>query len=346
MLNALIITKKITFFLFFCIYVSLDDAAHAMVSSNLYTHQDYVKLAQNEKIYETACAITDPSTGANQSGVLISKNIVATAAHGVVHILDLKNIPIHDETVAIPVKNLFVTFTKPYQLKVEVTHVLVSPQYVTKVMGKEAKYDIAFLKLKNPIDHITIPDFYNATSIDITMPAYVVTLGTLGSPEFTPLVARAFALLEFDHIYIHQLDEDTLATNKPILLSSIFFNPEENFNTTKDDEIISRNKTALKQWKKHNKPPYGLALYGSSGAPVFAHIQVGKQKKLALIGIITGFAPLGEKSFTKNQINNPFFFLIIRIKFKDTFKVFLLYFMWKIQLRIKKILYTLKKIQL
>jgi hypothetical protein len=207
------------------------------------------------------------------------------------------------------VQNLFVTFTKPYKLKVEVTHVIISPQYVTKAMGKEAKYDIAFLKLKKPIDHITTPDFYNATSIDIAMPAYVVTLGTLGLPEFTPLVARAFALLEFDHIYIHQLDEDTLATNKPILLSSIFFNPEENFNNVEDDEIISRNKTALNQWKKHKKPPYALALYGSSGAPVFAYTKVGKEKKLALIGIITSFAQLGKNSLSKEQKNNPSFFL-------------------------------------
>jgi hypothetical protein len=82
------------------------------------------------------------------------------------------------------------------------------------------------------------------------------------------------------------------------MLSSIFFDSANELPKEKpginESESTQRRYFALKSWMK-DKRPYGLALPGTSGAPVFVETKILGTRRINFFGLIMGYATLGEE---------------------------------------------------
>ncbi len=282
--------------IFFYIGVLFSSPSNAMVSDGIHSNKDYVNLAREHSAFESACSIYDSRTNISQSGVLIAPNIVATAAHGIASILN-KTDSLSSATTLVSVNGVRVTFdVNGYHPSYEVESVLIDSRYLNNILGIEAKYDIALVKLKENVKEISPAKTFNSAEIPSNSPLYVVTFGNIDQSD-RYFSKRAFMLFEMDSFFSSPFDDEVLELNRSVLISSLFFKPDETLKkpTINADEITSRTYEATQNWIAQGRKPYGLALPGTSGAPVFVTLTINGKKEDFLFGLVTSFAHLSGK---------------------------------------------------
>lgn len=268
-----------------------------MVSDGIHSQQDYINLAKEKSAFESACSVHDAKTHISQTGVLIAPNVVATAAHGIASILSKSPSSVKSSTTIVPVENLTITFDSNGWCSVyQAESVLIDSRYLNNLPGVEAKYDIAFIKLKKDVRGIEPAKMFTSAEVPLNSPLYVVTFGNADLPR-NSLIKRAFRLFEMDSYFSHPFDEEALALNRSVLVSSLFFKPDLNLKkpSLSSDELTIRTYEATQNWLNSGKEPYALALPGTSGAPVFITLTLNGKKQDYLFGIVTSFAHLSGR---------------------------------------------------
>lgn len=262
------------------------------------TIQEHQKLVYEAPYHEAAALITDKDIGFTQSGVLVRKNIVLTAAHGMQLLLNAKY-PIKDlgNYVLVTPKKLSVTFsiTPNTHVTYKVEKVLLDSRYVRFEVGDQHKYDIALLKLSEEVESITPVPIANEIALETDVPMLVQTWGNADVPR--QQIKRGFYLFEWS-LFFPNKDEDPLANLRTVMLGSIFFEPSDvvpNKPNINDPESTQRRYFAIKSWLKH-KRPYGLALPGTSGAPVYVETTINGKTSLRFFGLVMGYASIGEEN--------------------------------------------------
>ncbi len=288
------------------IFLSLCLELTAMVGSG--TIEEHQKLVYESPYHEAAALITDRDIGFTQSGVLVRKNIVLTAAHGMQLLLNAKY-PIKDlgNYVLITPKELYVTFSiNPYtHVTYKVEKVLLDSRYIRFEVGDQHKYDIAILKLSKEVESITPVPIANEIAFEADVPMLVQTWGNADIPR--QQIKRGFCLFEWV-LFFPNKDEDPLANLRTVMLSSIFFDPADvvpKKPDINDLESTQRRYFAIKSWIKH-KQPYGLALPGTSGAPVYVESTINGKTSLSFFGLVMGYAPIGEENLLISKKSEEF----------------------------------------
>jgi len=287
---------KTLFFLWPCFFLA---PSQAMIG-NQKGNKPYVQIAQHHPLCDSVCLIHDPTSGVSQTGVLIGQNIVATAAHGMKTIFQHRNIPAGTSCLALQ-KKLNVTFLKNNTPIIhQGTKIIIDDRYLGEILGSEAKYDIAYIKLDKDVQSITPAPLLDQIPHQGDELLVVLTMGTADLFR-SLLMKRGFYLYEVDRFYPSSFDESFIEPNRSVLFSSLFF--EENFSppSARDDPITQRAKEATQRWLANNQGAYGLALPGTSGAPVFIQIE----GKYYLFGLLTSFSATDNSSdfaFKKGDI--------------------------------------------
>lgn len=286
--------KKKLFFLYFIFWLRLiTRICESMITDGFHNQIDYENLAKENSIYNAACYIAEYKSSIAQTGVLIAPNLIATAAHGIVSILKAHNIEPSEQPISFP--HLEITFkVKDSVITYKSSTVLVDVRYIEN-RGLELKYDIALIRLSQPVFDIVPAQTFKSAGLSPQSILTVITFGTIDLKGFpnTPLTLRAFQLYERDRYFENQ-EEESLNLKSSILQSSIFFKPnttlvKPDYNT---DEVTSRVYEATQNWLKDEKKPYGLALPGTSGSPIFVKLEDQGKQKIFLFGIVTGYATL------------------------------------------------------
>lgn len=222
----------------------------AMMPDNIHTSADYLNVAKD---YDAVCHVYDEINHISMTGVLIAPEVVVTCAHG-----------IHSGG---RYRLLFKTSTQKITALSSTS--LKDGRYKTS-----AKFDIAFLRLNEPITSIRPAKLM--PNLQITLPLTVIT--------FEGRIKRGFYLYEMDKFG----DADSLYEERSCLFSSIFFHSDGHLPEQATDEMRIRTKEALAHWSQHGKGPYALTMKGTSGGPVF----VSYQGQNVLFGMVTSFATL------------------------------------------------------
>lgn len=267
--------------------------ANAMAGSdNIDAH---INLAQTIEHQEAVGRVVDSELNFLQTGVLISSNIVMTAAHGMQLLLDSGKSQVKDfgAYIAIFPKKMTVSFTlKPgIEVTYSVESIVLDSRYVRFEEGEQHKFDFAFLKLSQKVEDINPLQLNDQIYLEPDMPMVVITWGNSDIPKQN--IKRSFYLFEWSLFYPF-LDDDALQPLRKVMCSSIFFKPSNQLPeqpSINDTENIQRQYYALKSWFKHGKKPYGLALPGTSGAPVLINTKTGSE----LFGVVMGYANLGDQ---------------------------------------------------
>ncbi len=267
-----------------------------MVASG--TVREHVSLAYDSPHHEAAGLIVDNSLNFTQSGVLVRNNIVITAAHGMQLLLNAKY-PMKDlgSYILVTPKQLTVTFTiiPNHEVTYDVEYVLLDSRYVRFEPGDQHKFDIAILKLSQHVDGITPVNIEDELVLEPDIPMLVLTWGNADLPS--QKLKRGFYLYEWS-LFFPNVDEDPLANYRTVMISSLFFDPANELPKEQpginEPESMQRRYFALKSWLK-DKRPYGLALPGTSGAPVFVETKILGKRRVHLFGLVMGYATLGEE---------------------------------------------------
>lgn len=260
--------------------------------------KEHVSLAYDSLCHETAGLIVDKSLGFTQSGVLVRNNIVITAAHGMQLLLNAKY-PTKDLGLYILItpNRLTVTFSKSPDQEVtyNVESVLLDSRYIRFEPGDQHKFDIAILKLSEQVRDITPVNIEDELVLEPDVPMLVLTWGNADIPS--KKLKRGFYLFEWS-LFFPNVDEDPLANYRTVMISSLFFDPANELPKEQPGvnelESVQRRYFALKSWL-HDKRPYGLALPGTSGAPVFVETKILGQQRMHFFGLVMGYATLGEE---------------------------------------------------
>lgn len=239
----------------------------------IHTKDEYLSIAKSHPYRSSVCKVI--LNNSERTGILISNNIVLTAAHG------LKV----GDSVSVIFENH----------KTTAKVVKIDDQFLERINGENAKYDKAIIKLEQVILNAKIPKILKSIKLPQRIMLTVLTYGnydrnnlflSLGIDDNNKEL-RGFHLFEIDDYYASSLDRDTLEDYRSQLLSSIFFNR----NNDNDREI-----EAVSNWHYFGKKPYGLALPGTSGAPVFIDVN-GEEY---LFGIVTSYGSSGDYIITKD----------------------------------------------
>lgn len=293
--------SKMLRFLFIALFVS---QSFAMMSDGVHKQSDYSALATKFDAFDAVGILQDHSRHVMQTCVLISKDTVLTAAHGVENNQNPRAITISFDT-------------KYGRTTYRANHVQVDPRYVRHHFDT---LDFAIVTLEREVQGIEPAKILPTLALENNDPLIVATYGNRDvDPMFAPK-KRAFYLLETDRYY-HYGEKPDFQEN--VSLASIYFSPypykiktEENFwqkikrilwgglrPLSEDEaefmevEILPRMREARKNWQSQGKPPYALALPGSSGAPVF----IIKENSLYLLGMITSFSHLASPLLEVNS---------------------------------------------
>jgi hypothetical protein len=280
MVNFLIHLLMLGFFL---------SSAHAMLSDGIHPPKDYVKFAETEKAFKASCFVYDHFRHILQTGVLIAPDIVMTAAHGLEGNIHLDGIIIgFGDTIS---------HDSPHNYKAKALRR--HPRYYSTEFPMQGKYDIVFLKLTKPVDGIDPVPLFEEEVFDDVPPLYVATFGSADIPHGAPVQRRAFALPEADVFSVMGRDPEALYDFKTVMMGAIFFEPNDHLKPVKPHgpERELRTYKANLQWRNIHKPPYALALPGSSGAPVFIKLTKNNEVKTYVFGLIQSFSHLSASSF-------------------------------------------------
>lgn len=269
-----------------CIFLS---SAHAMLSDGVHIRDDYVKFAKTQEAFKATCYVYDHFRHILQTGVLIAPDIVMTAAHGLGGRINLKDIIVGFEDT-ISHESL-----QNYKVKAIRTH----PRYYHTEYPMQAKYDMAFLKLKTPVKGIQPIPLFEERILEQIPPLYVATFGNADLPPGTEARRRAFVFPESDIFSIMGRDPEALYDYKTVMMGAIFFEPKKNMKPVEAhaSERALRTYKANQQWQTLNYPPYALTLPGSSGAPVFINLPEKGRTKTYVFGLIQSLSHLSASSF-------------------------------------------------
>ena len=283
LLTMTIIPKIILLIVFFL------TPCHTMLSDGLHQAQDYIDFVETEEAFKASCFIYDHHRHILQTGVLITPDIVMTAAHGFEGKIHLNNIIVGFGNV------ISRESEQNYQVKALRTH----PRYYQTEFPLQAKYDLMFLKLKKPVQGINPVPLFNEKIFNDVPPLYVATFGSADIPRGTPVQRRAFSLPESDIFSIMGKDPEALYDRKTVMMGAIYFEPNDHLKPFKasDSERTIRTYQANREWQKLGKPPYALALAGSSGAPLFIKVMEEGLPKMYVFGVIQSFSHLSASSF-------------------------------------------------
>ncbi|MDP4724764.1 MAG: hypothetical protein NWS47_00505 [Alphaproteobacteria bacterium] len=279
------------------------NASHAMAPDGIHKHDDYVELSFDSPEFDAACAVVDSKVGVSMTGVLISPDIVVTAAHGVEAIFrKLKPTQTEHGIMTIPIQSIRVYFRGRNQtIMAEATHVLLDPRYFQEGNTREGKFDFAFLKLSNPLRGITPAELFYKETIPSNALMTVVTYGVsdikngvfswFGSHQPT---RRAFRLYERDTYFGKADDEEVLKSSRYLQESSVYFKPLKRNTKPEetDSEEIVRSYEATQNWVADGKKPYALGLPGTSGSPVFIRLTKNGKTKDYLFALVSSYAHL------------------------------------------------------
>lgn len=275
----------------------------AMVPGHNFSNKDLIEYAQKFKQSNASCMIISQDSGGQLSGVLIAPNVVATAAHGMVGAL-------HNSPYNIALKGLIkVTLSDTYiqfhehEPMRKAKYALIDQRYLDGGLSRTTRYDIAFIILQNPV--FDKPPAPLAKKLALPKQA-IFTVISHGNSDIRSIwdrlifwrtqhtfIKRAFSLLEWaPYIRSSSMSMDDIQMIRTLSYASLFFDARKTFKsfTIHDDPIYQRTMQAIENWNQNGRPPFALALPGTSGSPVFAHIEGG----LALFGIISAFAPMRE----------------------------------------------------
>lgn len=292
--NQIIMPYKVILMLvfFFC-------PLKAMVPGYNFTDDDFIKYAKKIPEAKSCCLIYSQDSQAQLSGVLIAPNVIATAAHGLVSIL-ANNPPrlVREGFVSVPLKNTFVQFDKDKTSRAHSAYI--DQRYLDGEHAAASRYDIAFIVLDRPVlDRQPIPLLPELdTPKDITFT--VVSHGTSDLNSFWDVLKfwkpsitflkRAYDLLEWTPVSSPRILREDINLVRTLAYSSIFFDARKTYRpySVYDSSIFQRTMCAIYKWQKTGRPPFALALPGTSGSPVFARIK----DKLYLAGIVVAYAPI------------------------------------------------------
>lgn len=260
-----------------------------MLSDGIHKPEDYIKFVETQEAFKASCFVYDHFRHILQTGVLITPDIVMTAAHGFEGHVHLKGIIVGfgDRVSRDSAQN--------YEVKALRTH----PRYYTTEFPIQGKYDIVFLKLTRPVENIQPVPLFEEEVLNDIPPLYVATFGSADIPHGAPVHRRAFVLPEADVFSITGRDPEALYDFKTVMMGSVFFEPKDYLKPVKPHgpERELRTYKANLQWRSLNKPPYALALPGSSGAPVFINLTKNNKKATYVFGLIQSFSHLSASSF-------------------------------------------------
>ncbi len=301
------------FIFFFTISVFLNDCflndCQAIAPDGIHTRDDYVQLSFESPVFDAACAVVD-SSGGSMTGVLVAPDIVVTAAHGIELIFNQsKSLQTTNDITIIPLTSLNVYFAGKSQTQaVNVTHVLIDPRYFQSG-SREGKFDFAFLKLANRVNRIEPAELFDKEILPNNALMTVVTYGMSDLQSMMPSffgsrpVRRAFRLYERDTYFGRAEDPEVLKSSRYLQESSVFFKPLEQHArpTQADSEEIVRSYEATQNWIADGKKPYGLALPGTSGAPVFIRLTKDGKPKDYLYGLVSSYAHLSGQFHTRGN---------------------------------------------
>lgn len=173
----------------------------AMVASG--TLNEHMSLAYNSPHHEAAALITDRNLSFTQSGVLVRNNIVITAAHGMQLLLNAKY-PMKDlgAYVLVTPKQLTVTFSENpnHEITYNVEYVLLDSRYIRFESGDQHKFDIAILKLSEPVQDITPINIEQELALEPDAPMLVMTWGNADIPS--QKLKRGFYLYEWSLFFL------------------------------------------------------------------------------------------------------------------------------------------------
>ncbi|RZI47127.1 trypsin-like serine peptidase [Candidatus Finniella inopinata] len=277
-----------------CVFVlatGFIEPLHAMLSDGIHQQRDYEDLANESTEFDSTCYVLDHKAQISQTGVLIAPDLVATAAHGVIEMIQKRQQEPMNQPL--PVEQVDVTFINNGQIfTAQAACVLVDARY-TENSGLQAKHDIALIKLKQPIHHIRPAKLFEKKTVPSQSVLTVVSFGMADQPK-NPAIKRAFRLYERDTYHVGGLDEEELASKRSLLQSSLFFKPDKKLTQPSEqaDEETIRVFDATQNWIKDGEKPYALALPGTSGAPVFVRITENGKTEDYLFGVVTSFAHL------------------------------------------------------
>lgn len=239
-------------------------------------HLKMVGAPNNNYFQRATCHLVNKAKGSNLTGVLIAPDLVATAAHGVTE----------NATFGIYFSN---------GVSCKSTKVII-PRIFSE---NRSKYDLAFIKLKTPVQNITPLSFKNEIILEKNKPLLVNTL----IPTWYQKKPRSFFLYERDILE----DRDDLQKHRSLLMGSIFFNPDgQSRPSLNDGESKLRSYKAYKNWMENGEGAYALGLPGSSGSPVM----INENGDYFLFGLITaysflnGFEQLYKKDLTRVSKND------------------------------------------
>lgn len=292
-----------------------------MQGDTVHTQSDYKQLAQSDPAFQACGYLMDVDRHISQSGVLVSPTLFVTAAHGVIN---NKN-----------PSSLHIGFESPLNHKktVRVKKITFHPHYDENESGL---FDMAILELEESVKNIKPIPFMASQGLSEPFDLIVVTFGSKDVFEGLPIYRRAFYLLETDLYYYPDRTPDF---KESVAFSSVFFSPylkgnpqplvswidsilnffslphdsSASFAPPKNTEQSTRSKKAYDRWVEKGKPPYALALPGSSGAPVFIKIN----DVYYLFGLITSFSHLTLHTF-QNPYGDEANYILSRNK-KDIF---------------------------
>lgn len=260
-----------------------------MLSDGIHLPKDYVKFVETQEAFKASCFIYDVHRHILQTGVLITPDIVMTAAHGFAGKIHLEGIIVgFGDTVARE-------SDQNYSVKALRTH----PKFYSTEFPMQGKYDLLFFKLTTPVKGIKPVPLFPEKVLNQIPPLYVATFGVADIPQGEPVQRRAFVLPETDIFSIVGRDPDALYDYKTVMMGSIYFEPKDDLKPVKrhGPEKELRTYLANRQWANIGKPPYALSLGGSSGAPVFMNLVENGETKTYVFGIIQSFSHLSASSF-------------------------------------------------
>lgn len=267
-------------------------------SDHIDAHTDLTQTIEHQ---EAVGRVVDNELNFLQTGVLISSNVVMTAAHGMQLLLDSGKYQVKDfgAYIVILPKKMTVSFTlKPgAEVTYSVASIVLDSRYVRFEPGEQHKFDFAFLKIAQKVDNIKPLQLADQIHLEPDEPMIVITWGNSDIP--TQNIKRSFYLFEWSLFYPF-LDNDALQPLRKVMCSSIFFQPSNKLPmqpSINDKENNQRRYYALKSWFEHGKKPYGLALPGTSGAPVL----IENNTKTELFGVVMGYANLGDQKLSNTK---------------------------------------------
>lgn len=293
-------TRKMHLFFILFFYAT---TVYGMLSGYNYKDDDFIQYANSFQESKSTCAVVHKN--GELSGVLIAENLVITAAHGAVHMGKGSPQQTIIGLVALDAEDVYVIFDNKERIKVE--KIYIDARYLMQDKAEYGKYDVAFFKLEKRVKKRKPITLAKKLCVDKNNASFVViSHGMSDQTSFLdflykkPYVRRAFALTEWSPFYVNMKSPGNVEFIRSLLYSSIFFDARKTYqeNLGIDAEnTLQRTMEALKKWYDQDRPPFALALPGTSGAPIF----LNNHQELSLLGLVVAYAPIQQNTMLRSD---------------------------------------------